>query len=213
MIPILLISRIHKEKNAYLKKISQDNKLIIEIKPEGKEFSIKEVKNIIKETNIFHKEIRVYFLDNFHVSSLEAQNAFLKILEEPPKNTLFILSADNESKLIPTIVSRTKIVFLSAKNQILSDQSLKESFHKLLQDKNYKFLSDKRFAPADKKDVPSILEQAVLFFRDRLNFDKKAPAIIKEVLKSKSLLENNNLNPQLTLDHILIFIRKQYTMS
>ncbi|MBI5127132.1 hypothetical protein HZA76_01610 [Candidatus Roizmanbacteria bacterium] len=213
MIPILLVSRSHKENIAYIKKNKEKNHLLFEIKPEGKEFSIKEIKNLIKETSIFHKELRVYFLENFHISSLEAQNAFLKTLEEPPNNTLFILSTDNESRLIPTIVSRTKLVFLGEKKYLSIASSIKDSFNKLLSEKDYKFLSDKVFVPSDKKEIGSILEESVYFFKDRLGSDKKAPSVIKEIVKLKTLLENNNLNPQLTLDHILIFIHKQYTMS
>ncbi len=213
MIPVLLLSRNRKEINAYLKKIKEEYPLFFEIEPEGKEFSIKEIKNLIKETNIFHKEVRVYFLENFHISSLEAQNAFLKTLEEPPTNTLFILSSDNESRLIPTIISRTKLVYLGQRTRSPINSSIKDGLNHLLKEKDYRFLSDKVFVPTDKKEIPTIMEEAVYFFKDRLAVDKKAPLIIKEILKLKNLLENNNLNPQLTLDHILIFIRKQYTMS
>lgn len=43
----------------------------------------------------------------------EAANAFLKTLEEPPSNTVFILTADNERSLLPTIISRTRSVRFS----------------------------------------------------------------------------------------------------
>lgn len=203
MIPLLIISNNSREIKKYLKKFINKNTLFFEIKSEGKEYSIKEIKDLIRETNIFHKETRIYFLENFQLSSLEAQNAFLKLLEEPPANTLFVLSVDNENKLIPTIRSRTQIVRLDKKNLTVITTQVKAVLNKLISDSNFNLLSI----------TPFTLEDIIIFFRERLIFDKKAPAIIKETLKLKNLLENNNLNPQLTLDHMLIFIWKTYNIN
>jgi len=55
--------------------------------------------------------------------TLEAQNSLLKTLEEPPKNTLIILTAPNEGFLLPTIVSRCKIIRLKPQSEIEIDKS------------------------------------------------------------------------------------------
>lgn len=201
MIPQLLISKNSRITNNYLKKIVQKNDIFFEIKPEGKEFSIKEIKNIIKESSIFHPEKRIYFLENFHLSSLEAQNAFLKILEEPPNNTLFILSTDNQSKLISTIISRTKIINL--------ENNLNQSLNIQTKEKLNNFLKSKKL----KLNLDVSLDDLIIYFKERLQSDKNAPHVLKEILKVKTLLENNNLNLQMTLDHILIFISKTYNMK
>ena len=202
MIPQLIISNNSKVTKSYLKKLIGENHLFFEIKSEGKEYSIRDIKGLIKETSIFHKNTRVYFLENFHLSSLEAQNAFLKILEEPPEQVLFVLSADNENKIIPTIISRVKIIRLDKKNLSSLVPQAKAELNKVLASKSFQFFQSQ---------IP--LDDVILFFRDRLSFDKKAPLIIKETLRLKNLLENNNLNSQLTIDHVLIFIWKTYRMK
>ncbi|MFH0979719.1 MAG: hypothetical protein V1803_02125 [Candidatus Roizmanbacteria bacterium] len=203
MIPLLLISNDSKKTKKYIGGLINNNSFLFEIKPQGKEYSIAEIKNLFKEASIFHKETRVYFLENFQFSSLEAQNAFLKMLEEPPANTLFILSVENENTLIPTIRSRTRIIRLDKKNFAILTPQVKAILNKLITDSNFNL----------SLITPFTLEEVIIFFRERLIFDKKAPAIIKETLKLKSLLENNNLNPQLTIDHLLIFIWKTYRIK
>jgi len=61
-------------------------------------------------------ERKVYILDNAGAMTHEAQDAFLKILEEPPAFTFFILLCCNYSDLLPTIVSRTAHLTLSPLN-------------------------------------------------------------------------------------------------
>lgn len=53
---------------------------------------------------------RVIYIEDAHLMNKEAQNAFLKMLEEPPEATVFILGAISRGSLLPTIVSRTAII-------------------------------------------------------------------------------------------------------
>jgi hypothetical protein len=69
------------------------------------------------------------------------------------------------------------------------------------------------FKITDKESAKKILLQLINFFRDKIDSDKNAPIILKEILRLNSLLENNNLNPQLTVDQGLIFIWKMYRMN
>src|SRR2546422_4577417 len=49
---------------------------------------------------------KVYILDEAHMLSSQAWNAFLKTLEEPPPNTVFVLATTEPSKVLPTVVDR-----------------------------------------------------------------------------------------------------------
>lgn len=61
---------------------------------------------------------KVYIIDEVHMLTLEASNALLKTLEEPPEHVIFILATTNPEKLIETIRSRTtNIVFRKATTQ------------------------------------------------------------------------------------------------
>lgn len=55
------------------------------------------------------KNYRVAIIRSAQKLNISAQNALLKILEEPPKNTMIILVAEDEKKLLPTIISRCQI--------------------------------------------------------------------------------------------------------
>ena len=60
----------------------------------------------------FNGGARVCILWGAEKMTNQASNAFLKILEEPPKNTYFLLIAENQEEILPTIVSRCQIVNL-----------------------------------------------------------------------------------------------------
>ena len=49
---------------------------------------------------------KIYIIDEVHMLSIGAFNAFLKTLEEPPKHVIFILATTEKQKIIPTILSR-----------------------------------------------------------------------------------------------------------
>jgi len=213
MIPILLVTNDKKEVKKYLKTISEEGDLFFEINPLTNEYSINEVKEVIKETKIYFKQKRIYLFQDFHLSSIEAQNTFLKALEEPPHQVQFILTTNNPNSLLPTIRSRTKIINLSNQPALELDKNIENALLALVKEKKLNILSNNKFISKTKEDGLKILDQIILFFKNRLTSDKNSPLILKEILKKKSLMESNNLNPQLTIDHILIFIEKRYSMK
>ncbi len=64
--------------------------------------------------------IRVFIIRYAHLMTTEAQNALLKILEEPPKNVYFFLLCENASLLLPTVRSRAPVL----KTSVISDDEL-----------------------------------------------------------------------------------------
>ena len=69
---------------------------------------------------------KVYIIDEVHMLSKQAFNAFLKSLEEPPKHVIFILATTEKNKIIPTILSRCQIFEFKKINQIQIEDSLKK---------------------------------------------------------------------------------------
>ncbi|MFH1962725.1 MAG: DNA polymerase III subunit delta' [bacterium] len=95
---------------------------IREVVADGKFIKIGQIREINKETSlsIFEAQYRVYILKEVEKMNAEAVNAFLKILEEPPKNTIFILTTNAIDSLFSTIVSRCQLVrfnLLSLQNE------------------------------------------------------------------------------------------------
>lgn len=65
---------------------------------------------------------RVVIIKDAHTLTEEAQNALLKTLEEPPKDTLLILTATSKQMLLPTICSRTQLIDIKRPNEELTKQ-------------------------------------------------------------------------------------------
>jgi DNA polymerase-3 subunit gamma/tau len=73
--------------------------------------SVEDIRNLIDQVS-FAPQLgthKVYILDEVHMLSSSAFNAFLKTLEEPPKHAIFILATTEKHKIIPTILSRCQI--------------------------------------------------------------------------------------------------------
>lgn len=73
--------------------------------------SVDDIRNLIDQVRIVPQigKYRVYIIDEVHMLSTAAFNAFLKTLEEPPAHAIFILATTEKHKIIPTILSRCQI--------------------------------------------------------------------------------------------------------
>lgn len=60
---------------------------------------------------------KIIIINNIDNATVQAQNKILKFLEEPPKFVIFLLTAKNENKILPTIISRTRKIHLSPLNK------------------------------------------------------------------------------------------------
>ena len=73
--------------------------------------SVEDIRNLIDQVRIPPQlgKYSVYIIDEVHMLSTQAFNAFLKTLEEPPKHAIFILATTEKHKILPTILSRCQI--------------------------------------------------------------------------------------------------------
>lgn len=73
--------------------------------------SVEDIRLLIEQVRIPPQigKYKVYIIDEVHMLSTAAFNAFLKTLEEPPKHAIFILATTEKHKLLPTILSRCQI--------------------------------------------------------------------------------------------------------
>lgn len=84
-----------------------------QIVPDGQSISIETIRELLGFTKLKiaaqdRAVLRIVIIDDAHTMTTEAQNALLKLLEEPPVGTLFILNASHVQGLLPTIRSRTQ---------------------------------------------------------------------------------------------------------
>ena len=99
----------------------------IRVKPEGNSIKIAQIRNLQSDIVIKpHKKYKIYIIDKAEKMTLEAQNALLKTLEEPPEYAIIILVTNNKEGLLPNIRSRCEIVkftpipFIEIKNYLIN---------------------------------------------------------------------------------------------
>ena len=99
----------------------------IRVKPEGNSIKIVQIRNLQSDIVIKpHKKYKIYIIDKAEKMTVEAQNALLKTLEEPPEYAIIILVTNNKEGLLPTIRSRCEIVkftpipFIEIKNYLIN---------------------------------------------------------------------------------------------
>lgn len=88
---------------------------LIVIEPDGASIGIDQIHDLVHQLSL--KEVangRVVIVRDAHLLTREAQNAFLKTLEEPPIDTLMILTVADRSLLLPTVISRCQTIEFGA---------------------------------------------------------------------------------------------------
>lgn len=90
-----------------------------------------EATSIISKLNYksYEGEYKVLIMWRAELMNISASNHLLKIIEEPPENTVFILVAENQEDILPTIISRTQIV----KVLPLRDEEIEKALHAVYQ--------------------------------------------------------------------------------
>ncbi len=123
---------------------------------------------------------KVYIIDEVHMLSQAAFNAFLKTLEEPPKHCIFILATTEKHKIIPTILSRCQI--FDFKRITVTDA------------KNYlKFIAKEQGINAEDDALHIIAQKADGAMRDALSIFDRVVSFSGKELTRKAVTENLNV--------------------
>ena len=177
----MLKSRIKNEgyTDKYTKK-SETNSLNIFELDAASNNSVEDIRNLIDQVRYppqFGK-FKVYIIDEVHMLSNSAFNAFLKTLEEPPSYAIFILATTEKHKVIPTILSRCQIFDF---NRIqISDIS-----------KHLKKIADHEGIPAEDEALHLMAQKADGALRDALSiFDLMVTYAAGKAVTFKSTLNN-----------------------
>lgn len=161
---------------------------------------------------------------NWHIllhsdlATTEAQNALLKLLEEPPANIQLMLTATDESQLLPTIVSRCKVIPANAisplEKKTEEEGGGESDLFKLINGKlSYSDAIDLSATYKNREDALSYLNSLLKDFLSYLDDSEPGPAepsnniskIGKNLLSARSELKQN-LNPQLVIQNLFFNI-------
>lgn len=82
--------------------------------PSGESFQVLDAEFVVENVYLtpMTYQRKIFYIKNFDKSTEAAQNKILKILEEPPKSVVFVISTTNTSKILPTILSRCNVINL-----------------------------------------------------------------------------------------------------
>lgn len=80
------------------------------------------------DLSIFEANYRICLIEDADAMNIQTANAFLKTLEEPPRNTVMILTTSRLSNLLPTIVSRCQPVYFKPLTRGVTESLLRERF-------------------------------------------------------------------------------------
>jgi len=136
--------------------------------------SVDEIRNLVDKVRIPPQmgKYKVYIIDEVHMLSASAFNAFLKTLEEPPPYAKFILATTEKHKIIPTILSRCQI--FDFKRITVDDiaghlQYVADNEHIQAEESALHIIAQK--ADGAMRDALSIFDQLVSFAGDRVTYE------------------------------------------
>ena len=144
--------------------------------------SVDDIRTLIDQVRIPPQvgTYKVYIIDEVHMLSQAAFNAFLKTLEEPPKHAIFILATTEKHKIIPTILSRCQI--FDFKRITVKDASA-----------YLKYIADNQGIEAEDDALHIIAQKADGAMRDALSIFDRVVSFSGKQLTRKSVTENLNV--------------------
>lgn len=128
-------------KNPYLSYSDWNKTMSVDIKTKQEPKIYKDEANNIKNKTTLKKneaEFRVFLIWFPEKMNLETSNKLLKLLEEPPKGTVFLLVSENTNNILPTLISRTQLIKIKRFNthEIIKQLQLEEKDFSLAQELN-----------------------------------------------------------------------------
>ncbi len=144
--------------------------------------SVEDIRSLIEQVRIPPQvgKYKVYIIDEVHMLSQAAFNAFLKTLEEPPRHAIFILATTEKHKILPTILSRCQIYDfnrISVNDMVEHLESVASKEHIEAEPEALTVIAQK--ADGGMRDALSIFDQVVSFTNGHITY--------------KSVIENLNV--------------------
>ncbi|MBR5987961.1 MAG: DNA polymerase III subunit gamma/tau [Prevotella sp.] len=149
--------------------------------------SVEHIKTLMEQTRIPPQlgRYKVFIIDEVHMLSTAAFNAFLKTLEEPPAHVIFILATTEKHKILPTILSRCQIYDferMTIRNTVDHLKHVAEKEGITYEEQALAVIAEK--ADGGMRDALSIFDQAASFCQGNITYDK--------VIEDLNVLDSEN---------------------
>lgn len=182
------------------------------IKQTSQSIGIEEIKKIQKTLFLkpIKSKIKAVIIEDAQLLTPEAQNALLKVLEEPPAQTIIVLGSASKEALLPTIHSRCQIIMLEDSKKEISEKERTEiitfliNLHEMsLNDR----LKTAEQVTKEKEKALLWLEKIILLQRDML---REHPEEYFEIARMRqfqtafTIIKTTNVNPRLVIEQTLL---------
>ena len=149
--------------------------------------SVEHIKTLMEQTRIPPQlgKYKVFIIDEVHMLSTAAFNAFLKTLEEPPAHVIFILATTEKHKILPTILSRCQIYDferMTIRNTIDHLKHVAQQEGITFEEQALAVIAEK--ADGGMRDALSIFDQAASFCQGNITYEK--------VIEDLNVLDSEN---------------------
>ena len=149
--------------------------------------SVEHIKTLMEQTRIPPQlgKYKVFIIDEVHMLSTAAFNAFLKTLEEPPAHVIFILATTEKHKILPTILSRCQIYDferMTVRNTIDHLKHVADKEGITYDEQALAVIAEK--ADGGMRDALSIFDQAASFCQGNITYEK--------VIEDLNVLDSEN---------------------
>ena len=144
--------------------------------------SVDDIRGLVDQVRILPQvgKYSVYIIDEVHMLSTSAFNAFLKTLEEPPAHAIFILATTEKHKILPTILSRCQIYDF---NRITVPDAIE----------HLKYIAAKEGVQAEEEALNVIAQKADGAMRDALSIFDQVVSFCGKTLTYDKVIENLNV--------------------
>lgn len=175
-------------------------------------FGIKDVREMQKAAFMkpLQSKEKILFLSKAELLTIEAQNALLKLLEEPPRSTYIFLEAPTDANFLPTITSRCKIILLQEEKKEISEKR-KEELREQRQIIERGSVSQKftlaEHLSQDKETLNTWLDEMIMELREKI---LKEPTnthiliLIRQIQKARTIFQTTNVSPRMILEHYFL---------
>ena len=169
--------------------------------------SVEHIKTLMEQTRIPPQlgRYKVFIIDEVHMLSTAAFNAFLKTLEEPPAHVIFILATTEKHKILPTILSRCQIYDferMTIRNTVDHLKHVAEQEGITYEEQALAVIAEK--ADGGMRDALSIFDQAASFCQGNITYDKVIEDL--NVLDSENYFQIINLSNQNKVSDIMVLL-------
>ena len=171
--------------------------------------SVEHIKTLMEQTRIPPQlgRYKVFIIDEVHMLSTAAFNAFLKTLEEPPAHVIFILATTEKHKILPTILSRCQIYDferMTIRNTVDHLKHVAEQEGVTYEDQALAVIAEK--ADGGMRDALSIFDQAASFCQGNITYEKVIEDL--NVLDVENYFQIIDLANQNKVSEIMVLLNK-----